>query len=84
MKHRDQPIVLPRERLLRIARHVYDGGVLTHRWIMVTFNVSISTAKEDLRMASLYLPLEYTRPNIPPQAGQQPKAVRLATRIIRT
>lgn len=50
--------VVGRERLLRLARAIYEGEEVSAKWVMYEFGVSWTQAKADLRMALLYLPVE--------------------------
>lgn len=62
-------------RMLRIARHVFEGGEITAKWIMGEFGVSWSTAKKDMQLVGMYLPVEIEKPARWP--GQDPRAKRL-------
>lgn len=65
-------------RVLRIARHLLEGGDVTTQWMRSTFGVGVTTAKKDLRLVCMWLPVE----RIPVPRGIDPhtKRVRLVRR----
>lgn len=68
-------VIYSNVRLLRIARRVYEGGEITAKWIMGEFGVSWSTAKKDMALVGMYLPVEILKPLRWP--GTDPRAKRL-------
>ena len=50
------------QRLLRAARHLYEGGLVTTAWLRSTFGCSRPTALRDLDALRLYLPVDEVRP----------------------
>lgn len=49
-------------RMLRIARRLIDGEMVTTAWICKTFDVGRSAAERDLRLVRMYLPVESEDP----------------------
>lgn len=63
-------------RFLRIARRVYQrGGEITAQWIMAEFGVSKSTAKHDMQLVGMYLPVVIIKPQR--WLGKDPRAKRI-------
>ena len=54
-------VVPVQQRMLRIAKQLYEGRVLSAAWIKREFGVDKATAKRDMRIVSCYLPVELTR-----------------------
>lgn len=52
-------IVPVQQRMLRLARYLYDGGILTSAWIRYDMGVDLATAKRDMRIIECYLPIEH-------------------------
>lgn len=51
-----------RERMLRLAKKLYAGEVLTARGISREFRLSWSAAKCDIQMIRLFLPVDSWKP----------------------
>jgi hypothetical protein len=66
-------------RFLRIARHLYEGGILSVRWVMCEFGVCETCAKKDLRLVQEFLPVERIKP--PRGIAGQTKVLRLITKV---
>ena len=64
-------------RMLRVARFIYEGGTVTSAWMMQEYGISLSTAKKDMALIGMYLPVEIDQPEFA-QAGQRRKCLRLA------
>jgi predicted DNA-binding transcriptional regulator YafY len=45
-------------RLLRIARRMFEGGIISTQWVRQEYGVSSATAKRDLQLVGMYLPVE--------------------------
>lgn len=71
-------VVCARVRMLRIARHVYEGGELTSAWIVSTFGVVSAVARADMRLAGMYLRVEIGHGPFPDSGGTRPKRLWLA------
>jgi predicted DNA-binding transcriptional regulator YafY len=48
-------------RMLRAARHLYEGGVVSTEWFRGEFGVSRASAKRDMQLVVLHLPIEVKR-----------------------
>lgn len=67
-------------RMLRIARRVFEGGEVTAKWIMGEFGVSWATAKRDMQLVGMYLPVEIVKPTRWPGRDPREKRIRLVER----
>lgn len=45
-------------RMLRAAKHLYEGGVVGTEWFRTEFGISRASAKRDMQLVLLYLPVE--------------------------
>jgi hypothetical protein len=64
-------------RMLRIARRLYEGHVVTAKWIMTECGVSWSCAKKDMQLVAMYLPVEIDKPQRWPGTDPREKRLRL-------
>jgi hypothetical protein len=69
-------------RMLRVARYIYEGGVVTAQWMMREFGVCWSTAKKDMQLVGMYLPVEILTP-VPGRHDPRAKRLQLSKRSAR-
>lgn len=51
-----------RERMLRLAKKLYAGEIITARAIVDEFGLSWSSAKRDIQLIRMFLPVTHWRP----------------------
>jgi predicted DNA-binding transcriptional regulator YafY len=51
------PEVTQAERVVRAAWHLFHGGIVTSAWLRESFGVSSATAKRDLLLLKVALPV---------------------------
>lgn len=66
-------------RMLRIARRLLEGHEVSVQWVRAEFGVSTHTAKSDVDLAAMYLPVEIRRQ---PSRGR-PRALHMPWRLRR-